>query len=268
MRSLSLLLAVVLCSLPSQHEAASLAPALCVRGGGWFSFGVGKVEDRYRQSLEDQIQILERQARAAREETTQLRKLAKLAGRSSGDAASSIRQELVMLQKQVLQLETFKQEMEVLLKEEQDRSDELENKLIDSGSSELQLHNEHLIAMEQLEKTLLIKAKKQIEELNTLMDLRVKESADRARQEALKEMDKKITEAVSKVEIKLKMELEEERKKASDAVEKERAKMRKLVKALAEREKKATPTGKATVSATSRKQNTTPTSVRSPIKNT
>lgn len=232
------------------------------------------MEDRYRKSLEDQIQILERQVRAAREETTQLRKLAKLTAGNSKTygtgMTASLKEEIVMLQKQIIQLENFKQELELLLKEEQQRSADLQAKLETAGADALELHNQHLLAMEELEKKMLERAKKQLEELNALMDVRIKEAAGKARRDALQEMDQKISEAVSKVEAKAKTELEDERQKAADAVEKERAKMRKLVKALAEREKKATEkaSGKATVATSSRKQPTTPTSVRSPIKNT
>jgi chromosome segregation ATPase len=253
---------------------STIATVSSVRGGGWFFFGSSRVEDRYRKSLEDQIQILERQVRAAREETTQLRKLAKLtAGNSIAygtGMTATLKEEIAMLQKQISQLENFKQELELLLKEEQQRSADLQAKLETAGANALELHNQHLLAMEELEKKMLERAKKQLEELNALMDVRIKEAAGKARRDALQEMDQKISEAVSKVEAKAKAELEDERQKAADAVEKERAKMRKLVKALAEREKKASDkaSGKATVATSSRKQPATPTSVRSPIKNT
>ncbi len=250
-------------------------------GGGWFGLFGSRVEDRYRESLEDQILILERQTRAARDESMQLRKLAKLGGRgNSGDATivASIKEEIAVLEKQIVKLEKFTQELQVLLKEEKERSAQLEEKLIAAGVDALELRNQHLLAMEELEKAMLIKANKQIEELNALMDARVKEAAVRARKEALLFMDEKINEAVSKVEAKARADLEDERQKAADAVEKERAKMRKLVKVLAEREKKASvpasASGKAsgnTVAAGSssrKQQSVTPTSVRSPIKNT
>ena len=48
----------------------------------------------------------------------------------------------------------------------------------------------------------------------------------------------KIKEAIDKVQHKAEKELQIEREKAEDAIERERVKMRKLVKALAEREKK------------------------------
>ncbi|KAI2496494.1 hypothetical protein MHU86_17987 [Fragilaria crotonensis] len=288
MRSISLLPALVI-TFSSLYSASAITTVttdfglLQVRGGaGWFGLFGNRVEDRYRQSLEEQILILERQTRAARDESMQLRKLAKLTGRGKqpGEATlvASIKEEIAVLEKQIEKLEKFTQELQVLLKEEKERSAELEEKLIAAGADALDLRNQHLLAMEELEKSMLIKANKQIEELNALMDARVKESAVRARKEALLFMDEKINEAVSKVEAKARADLEEERQKAADAVEKERAKMRKLVKVLAEREKKASApaagNGKAssnTVAAGSssrKQQSVTPTSVRSPIKNT
>lgn len=288
MRSISLLpvLVITFASLYSASATTTVTAdfgLLQVRGGaGWFGLFGSRVEDRYRQSLEEQILILERQARAARDESMQLRKLAKLTGRGKqpreATLVASLKEEIAVLEKQIEKLEKFTQELQVLLKEEKERSAELEEKLIAAGADALDLRNQHLLAMEELEKSMLIKANKQIEELNALMDARVKESAVRARKEALLFMDEKINEAVSKVEAKARADLEEERQKAADAVEKERAKMRKLVKVLAEREKKASApaagNGKAssnTVAAGSssrKQQSVTPTSVRSPIKNT
>lgn len=258
---------------------------LQVRGGGgrgWFGLFGSRVEDRYRQSLEEQMLILERQTRAARDETMQLRKLAKLTGRGNpGESTivASIKEEIAVLEKQIVQLEKFTQELQVLLKEEKERSALLEEQLIAAGVDALDLRNQHLLQMEQLEKAMLAKANKQLEDLNALMDIRIKEAADRARKEALLFMDEKISEAVSKLEAKARAELEEERQKAADAVEKERAKMRKLVKVLAEREKKASApaaasgkasTGSSVVAGSSsrKQQSANPTSVRSPIKNT
>eukprot|EP00545_Synedropsis_sp_CCMP1620_P000923 CAMPEP_0119013822 /NCGR_PEP_ID=MMETSP1176-20130426/9049_1 /TAXON_ID=265551 /ORGANISM="Synedropsis recta cf, Strain CCMP1620" /LENGTH=300 /DNA_ID=CAMNT_0006966941 /DNA_START=36 /DNA_END=938 /DNA_ORIENTATION=+ len=249
------------------------------RGGGWL-FSWTKAEDRYRQQLEDQIENLDRQVRAAREESTQLRKLLKLAShtntRNKGSASSatdSIKQEISLLHKQVTQLENFQRELEALLVKEQQRTQELEKKLGESEENLLEVHNQHLLELEKLEQVLLQKSKQSLDDLNTLMIQRVQEAADHARKEALMDVDQKIATAVSKVEKKARAELEEERKKAADAVEKERVKMRKLVKALAEREKKAakassTVAAKKNVvssSTSSRKQPANPSTVRSPL---
>jgi chromosome segregation ATPase len=130
---------------------------------------------------------------------------------------ATLKEEIAMLQKQISQLENFKQELELLLKEEQQRSADLQAKLETAGANALELHNQHLLAMEELEKKMLERAKKQLEELNALMDVRIKEAAGKARRDALQEMDQKISEAVSKVEAKAKAELEDERQKAADA---------------------------------------------------
>jgi septal ring factor EnvC (AmiA/AmiB activator) len=262
------------CRSISTPVVASTIAATIPRGGAWLFWT--RAEDRYRQTLQDQIQNLERQVRGAREESTQLRKLLKLASRNRSGAADSIKQEIALLSKQVMQLEHFQQELEKLLEEEQQRTAELEQKLAESEANLLEVHNQHLLELEQLEQVLLEKSKQSLDDLNKLMVERVKEAADRARQEALAEVDQKIATAVEKVEIKARAALEEERKKAADAVEKERIKMRKLVKALAEREKKAAKasaskaeTPKNVVSSktmgNSRKQAANPSTVRSPL---
>lgn len=279
MKSVNCLLIATLCSIATEHAGAwsscttaqrVVAVTAIPRGGGWFPWS-SNVEDRYRQVLEDQIQNLERQVRAAKDEATQMRQLLKLSSRKVGVDAS-MKTELSLLQEQVKQLQAFQKELEALLKDEQKMTAALEKKLASAGADSSDLQTQHKVEMEMLEKTLIQKSKKQLEDLQTLMEQRVKEAAERARQEALAEVDAKVKVAVSKVEQKAKADLEQERKRAADAVEKERAKMRKLVKALAEREKKvgakagknsAVRSNPASMSARKPKN---PTSVRSPIK--
>eukprot|EP00548_Thalassiothrix_antarctica_P000822 CAMPEP_0194147024 /NCGR_PEP_ID=MMETSP0152-20130528/22474_1 /TAXON_ID=1049557 /ORGANISM="Thalassiothrix antarctica, Strain L6-D1" /LENGTH=290 /DNA_ID=CAMNT_0038847695 /DNA_START=309 /DNA_END=1181 /DNA_ORIENTATION=- len=212
------------------------------RGGGWLGglLSGWKAEDYYRQTLEDQIQNLERQVRAAQEEATQLRKLLKLSSQANRQQASSasLRQELSVLQKQIKQLEIFQSESEKLLKDEEKRIKELTKKLEDSNTDLIEIQKQHRLEMEKLEKELLERSKEQVEALTRLMEERVQEATKRAKAEAMIEMDSKIKDAISKTEAIAESRLEEERKKAVLAVENERIKMRKLVKALADREKR------------------------------
>jgi hypothetical protein len=209
-------------------------------GGGWL-FGWGRrdstknSEKRYRQELEDQLVVLERQLRAARDEATQLRKLAKL---SRPSVAASLRSEIKMLQDQILQLENFQQELQRLLQQEKDLVQSLQEQLIQAGVDAKQLQADHAAAMEELEHKMLVQSQKQWENFHRNLEQRIAEAASRARQEALEEMDRTVKAAVQSAEAKFYLQLEAERQKSVQAVEIERVKMRKLVKALADREQK------------------------------
>mmetsp|Transcript_8301 Transcript_8301/g.12782 ORF Transcript_8301/g.12782 Transcript_8301/m.12782 type:complete len:313 (+) Transcript_8301:84-1022(+) len=215
------------------------------RGGALFGLIKSKgkkkknAKETYRQTLEDQIQNLERQVRSAKEESSQFRKMLKLASSSSRGASFSLQKELQLLQKQIEHLEIFQAELEKLLKEEVKRNVDLQNQLTNADMDVKALREQHKGEMEALEKALLKTGKAQLEKVTKLMEERIKEAAERARMETMLEMEAKLKEALRQAEAKAEHALAEERRKGAEAVENERVKMRKLIKALADREKKA-----------------------------
>ena len=70
------------------------------------------------------------------------------------------------------------------------------------------------------------------------MELRIQQATEAAHQAAMAQMDHKLAELTEHLRLEKERELEVERKRSVDAVEKEKVKMRKLVRALANREKK------------------------------
>lgn len=217
------------------------------RGGALFDFFRGKsASQRYQHSLEEQVRVLERQLRTTKDEATQLRKLLKLASQTSRrQAVNQTREEqaffqaeLSVLMAQLAKMESLKLELEQLLEEEQKRAVELEKLLKGEKANVGELIKKHDAEIKELQKALNMKMQKQVDELQKTMDTKIKDATNHARAEALKLLDEKIKQAVEKVQTKAEKDLELERLKSLEAVERERVKMRKLVKALAEREKK------------------------------
>jgi NADH dehydrogenase/NADH:ubiquinone oxidoreductase subunit G len=255
------------------------------RGGALFDFFRGKsASQRYQYSLEEQVSLLERQLRTAKDEATQLRKLLKLASQTSRrQAVNQTREEQAIFQAelsallaQLAKMESLKKELELLLEEEQKRVVELEKLLKGEKANVQELIEKHEAEIKELQKALNMKMQKQIDELQKTMGTKIKDATNHARTEALKQLDEKIKDAVEKVQTKAERDLELERQKSLEAVERERVKMRKLVKALAEREKKVFTnheqqqqrgtmiSGKSSLASNMKQTGTN--SVRSPIK--
>ena len=92
--------------------------------------------------------------------------------------------------------------------------------------------------MQRLIQEIEAKYLKQIAELTALMNKRVEEAAEHARQVALRDLETKVVEATETERKRGEKLLDAERRKSEAAVEREKVKMRKLAKALFEREKK------------------------------
>jgi len=255
------------------------------RGGALFDFFRGKsATQRYQYSLEEQVRLLERQLRTTKDEATQVRKLLKLASQTSRRHAVNqareeqaiFKAELSVLLAQLAKMEGLKKDLELLLEEEQKRVVELEKLLKGEEANAEELLKQHEAEIMELQKALNMKMQKQVDELQKTMDTKIKEATNHARTEALKQLDEKIKDAVEKVQTKAEKDLELERQKSLEAVERERVKMRKLVKALAEREKKVFTNHEqqqhrgtmisGTSSLASNMKQTGTNSVRSPIK--
>ena len=192
------------------------------------------------------MMLLERQLRTAKEESLQLRKLLKLSMQSSRrQSAVETRNEqtvwkeqLSMVLAQMVDMEILQKELETLLNDERKRATELEKQLKNGKANVQELIQTHDAEMKELQKTLDNMLQKQLNDLRKTMEIQIKEASEKAVKETLRKGEEKLKEAVDKVQTKAQKELDLERQKSEDAVERERVKMRKLVKALADREKK------------------------------
>lgn len=251
------LVLLAVCSLVSSQECTSYDPkalatplvtaalSRCRGGGssppapklpqrprrGLLAFFRRKSADQvYREALEEQIQLMERQIRSARDEAAQLRKLIKDRGTQSRKESSGtvrkelttvneLREEVSRLLKRIEDLEKTKEELATLLEIERKRVEE-QAKLLELERKKMgEKENKSKEEMEKLRATLMEQTKRQLEELERSAEKRVDEEKRRQQLEA----DDRV---------------KAERLKGQEAVEEEKVKMRKLVKALAEKEKK------------------------------
>jgi hypothetical protein len=227
---------------------AILSTALNIRGGGFLSymFGIGKQQqaaDIYRETLEEQVLLLDRQLRQARDEMGLLRKqftirTATPAPKISNQERTLLKQQLASLTSQVNQLERMKLELETMLEKESLKVQELTAKLLDEEQLSLAMQDKYIKQLQVLQEQLELKAAKQLQELQAIMEQRVQQATETAHQAAMALVGQKVAEATEQLRMEKERELELERKRSVEAVEKEKVKMRKLVRALANREKK------------------------------
>lgn len=271
-----LLCSLILASLEDQAAAflptptngassSSLAGVLGIpRGGAWY-FGKTTAARKYKQLLRDQASLLERQLRQSTEELALLRRQLKTSqtllhrsspqgvrSRSAEQQANKLRalaenQDLKKrcnsLESEVESLLKMKDELQAMMDRQTEKMKELEAQLSAKGEENAKLEEKYQREMEKLKKEIDAKYQKQIAELTKLMEQRVKEAAEHARQVALREVEAKIVQATTEERQRGEKLLQEERKRSEAAVEREKVKMRKLAKALFEREKKLNTLG-------------------------
>ena len=240
---------------------STLSPILLeIRGGGMF--GNKKSAARiYKESLEEQVLLLNEQLAQARKEVSTLRENAKKrvqAGRLNRSepkeevSKAQSKQEnklekqrqkeqkeaMSRLQKEIKALEQMKAQLEKML--------ETSAKKIESLVEQLTTSETLTAKMEASYKDKIAKLEKQLEDVQTAQVGKLTEihqqKIDAAVQEALRvqeaEFRAKMEETTLRLSKEHAKEMEQERLRSAKAVEAERQKMRKLVRALALREKK------------------------------
>lgn len=147
------------------------------------------------------------------------------------------------LSKQIQDLKKTKLELEDILKLEQERASTAEQLLKEEQTNSQKLIQNSRIHMEEMKEFIMKKASLQMEEMEKSHLVRFQKELQQVKIESEKALEQE--RARSSVALnKERKELEEEKKKGKEAVEKERVKMRKLVKALAEKEKKELARGR------------------------
>lgn len=200
----------------------------------------------YRRSLEHQVSIMDRQVRKSQEEASQLRQLLKVSHDKTRKASLedrkqlvareiSLKQELSQLQKYIQELETLRDELEALLKAEQENVASLEQSLAELKEES---SNEKIRLTEELQALLEKESNEKMDKLRKLMDQRIHETIEITTRKLEIQRERDIQSAVEEEQAKAQLQLIKERQRLEKDVEKERIKMRKLVKALAIKEKK------------------------------
>jgi hypothetical protein len=210
-----------------------------------YMFGIGKqsAADVYRETLEEQVLLLDRQLRQARDEMAKLRKqfttrTAIPSTKISSQERNLLKQQLASLTSQINQLERMKLDLEDMLQKESIKVQALTTRLAEQEQLTLALQEKYIKQLQTLQEQLELKAQKQLQQLQQIMNERIQQATDAAHSAAMAQVGQKIAEATEQLRMDKERELELERKRSIEAVEKEKVKMRKLVRALANREKK------------------------------
>ena len=214
----------------------------------FFSFGSQTPAQKYREMLEDQVLLMDRQLRQTRDELTRLREQWTVkTGPPDGNSAipnaskeelAALKQQVSTLTLQVKQLTKMKEELEEMLEKEQARVDELEEALAQERQLTKELQEGYERQLKELQVQLEKKAQKQLDDLRKLMEQRVEQAAEAARISAQRMVQEQIDLATTQLRLEQQREMDAERRRSEQAVDAEKRKMRKLVKALAIREKK------------------------------
>lgn len=207
------------------------------------------------EELQTQIQTLEQQLQTSREETRQLRNLLSLQSSKNrrgfvnsikeGKAIEEeLKQEIARLLKQVDELQTIKKELEQVLETAIERIKEWEAAYNREQDKMMQIQQDSQTKLESLKQELLQASKKQLQQMESSSLTKfqeqiqaLKEESEKLLQEERIKSEKTLKSVQRALEEEQKLVLDE-RKKGEVAVEKERVKMRKLVKVLAEKEQK------------------------------
>eukprot|EP00535_Pseudo-nitzschia_heimii_P004472 CAMPEP_0197173738 /NCGR_PEP_ID=MMETSP1423-20130617/548_1 /TAXON_ID=476441 /ORGANISM="Pseudo-nitzschia heimii, Strain UNC1101" /LENGTH=340 /DNA_ID=CAMNT_0042622589 /DNA_START=176 /DNA_END=1198 /DNA_ORIENTATION=+ len=240
-----------------------------IRGGGLFGGGKKKSTARiYRESLEEQILLLNEQLGNARMEVTKLRESAKKRHRAGSsllrvkpidvskaeqkaiqeyakqqeklekEREKEQKEALRRLEDEIKQLDKMKAELEKMLETSAQKIEALELQLAEQDSLTAKMEDSYIDKIWKLEQKLADVQTAQLEKLAEINQQKV----DAAVQEALRVQEAEFRAKMEETTMRLTKEharaMEQEKLRSSKAVETERKKMRKLVRALAMREKK------------------------------
>jgi len=183
-----------------------------------------------RKQQQEEKEAEKENRRQKREEEEEEKRLEKKRQKEQKEA-------LVMLQGEIRQLEQMKSELETLLQTSANRIEELEQELVSQENISIEMEESYKTQILELETELSTVQTTQLKKLTELHQTKI----DVAVQEALRvqeiELCKKIEETTKRLGKDHAKEMEKEKLRSHKAVETERKKMRKLVRALALREK-------------------------------
>uniref|UniRef100_A0A7S3VDC9 Uncharacterized protein n=1 Tax=Chaetoceros debilis TaxID=122233 RepID=A0A7S3VDC9_9STRA len=220
-------------------------------------------------SLQDRILELERHIRSGKEESRQLRALLNEHRnerrrnqsddvRRSAEVERILSDQMLNLRERIEVLSKSKGEMEQLLKQEKDHVKRLERMIKEQDDAKKFLLKKHEEELEQLRSDILLKSEGQLKEVERDTVAKMKLEIEKIKKEseiALKKERAKYNKIQKDADALLEKErvkskkMEKERDGFQEAAEKERIKMRKLVKVLAERERKDIANSKASISS-------------------
>lgn len=252
----------------SATATVTVTTAMDLRGGGLFGGGKNKSAARiYRESLEEQVLLLNEQLGHARTEVASLRENAKKRHQAGGsvhrgkanEPTTTSKEEkerakleeqlekkrhkeqkeaLARLQKEIQQLEKMKDELGKMLETSATKIELLEEQLQTQGSLTAKLEASYTAKIAKLEQTLADVQTAQLEKLKEIHQEKIETAVQESLRAQEAEFKAKLEETTKRLSKEHAKDMEQEKLRSSKAVEVERKKMRKLVRALAMREKK------------------------------
>ncbi|GKY95036.1 hypothetical protein MPSEU_000467900 [Mayamaea pseudoterrestris] len=213
---------------------------------------------QYRRLLEEQRDLLERQLRQTRLELLQVKKhYQELQNKKKTTTPLTTAQiklyhaRITALEKELQSAANLRNKLEKALETEHRKVEALQAKIkqLEAKKSGKQQVNEqqHAQEIETLRAEWDATATKNLQHLQAAMEQRMQEAVENARIAAEQEKQMAVMETTSRLTKEFQRQLEEQTMQADHAVERERVKMRKLIKALAEREKNLLQQSEATI---------------------
>jgi chromosome segregation ATPase len=219
---------------------------------GWSIPFLGS-KPNYSKQINSEKQGLEKRVRQYQDEMVQLRQQikalqianAKLNDRSLSsvrnklnEEVEELKQQLQQLEKESLKLEEIRKELEHMLEAEKAKVEELKQQLSGRDVDKAQLKAEYEKEITLLRKKFDANLTAKLDEYKVLMEKRMDQALAEQKAQLIAEKNEAVMAAENRVRKEADKRIQEEQKKAEEAIEREKEKMRKLVKALAEREKR------------------------------
>jgi len=198
--------------------------------------------EAYREALEDQITWLEQQMRQVMEEKrlvqSQAKKVKRMDSLRQSGRNTSANRELKLLEEEYQELDQGKVALEEMLQDHQRKVEHLTALCRRASDKRAEMQKDYESQVQSLEQELHHQTQTELERLERLLQQRIKDAQERARQQVLDQAPERINQATAALTAEFAQQIQEERKQTQDALSKQRLKMRSLAKAMALREKK------------------------------
>lgn len=199
---------------------------------------------QYRKALEEQVQWLEEQLRQVTEERMSLQQRLQsvpgmpLLDRRVAEQTTQLREQLAALQEQLEDLAQAKQALVDLLEDQERQIQTLVDKCQQAHQRGQDVQASYQLQLDQLTSQLHHQTQDQLTKLQQLMQQQIQQAQQEAKEQVWAEAKERIAKVTAQLQRQFDAELQAERLKTAQAIERQRQKMRSLAKAMALRERK------------------------------
>ncbi len=199
---------------------------------------------QYRKALEEQVQWLEQQLRQITEERKSLRQrldaspTLPLLDRRKYAQIVQLQQELAVAQEQFEELSQAKQALVDLLQEQEQKIQNLVEQCEQAHKQGHDINVSYQLQLDELTTQLHQQTQEQFTKLDHVFQEQIRQAQQQAKEQAWKEGKERLAKVTAQLQKQFEAELQAEKLRTSQAIERQGQKMRSLAKALALREKK------------------------------